>query len=179
MSRSKNTAADDSRADSRDDVDVRILQALRRLVRALDINSRRLAAKTGVTTAQLSCLKMLDIPDFSTATEIARSVHLSPSTVVGILDRLEDKSLVERARDARDRRVVRITLTRAGRRLIAETPHPVRDLLERRRGVLKRAEAERIADALECLVDLLGASELDGTTPYGALRGGRSSTEQL
>ena len=151
------------------ETDARILQALRRLMRALDINSRRLAAETGLTSGQLSCMKLLSQDDVDTATAVARGVHLSPSTVVGIFDRLEEKRLIERVRDKKDRRVVRVTLTTEGRRLVRETPHPVTDLLEREGNGLSRDESARIADALESLVKVLGATELDGSTPYGEL----------
>jgi len=149
--------------------DVRIVHALRRLLRALEINSRRLAAETGVTSAQLSCMKMLDLPDVDTATEVARRVHLSPSTVVGILDRLEDRKYITRKRDGRDRRVVRVTLTREGKTLVRKTPHPVRNLLELQHNGLTEADAGHIADALEKLVGVLGATEFEVDSPYADL----------
>jgi DNA-binding MarR family transcriptional regulator len=149
--------------------DVRIVHALRRLVRALEINSRRLAAETGVTSAQLSCMKMLDLEDVDTATEVARRVHLSPSTVVGILDRLEDRKYITRQRDGRDRRVVRVKLTKEGKALVRKTPHPVRNLLELQRNGLTESDANRIADSLEKLVGVLGATELEVDSPYSDL----------
>ncbi len=147
----------------------RILVALRRIARVLDMNSRRLAARKGVTSIQLLCLNMLANGQADTATEIAGLVHLSPSTVVGVLDRLEAKQLIERRRDTKDRRVVRISLTRKGRNLSSRTQHPVRDMLERSRNGLSRGDAERIAGALEQLVEILGADDIDGVTPYGEL----------
>jgi DNA-binding MarR family transcriptional regulator len=160
--------------DRRAESGVRILHALRRLMRLLDIQSRRLAAEKHVTSAQLFAMKMLDIDEVDTATEVARRVHLSPSTVVGILDRLEEKGLVERRRDHADRRVVRISLTADGSKLIRETPHPVQDLLAERHGGMSAEEERRIADALEALVIHLGGDGVDGVTPYGELddRGG-------
>lgn len=149
--------------------DVRIMHALRRLVRALEINSRRLAAETGVTSAQLSCMKMLDLKDVDTATEVARRVHLSPSTVVGILDRLEDRKYITRQRDGRDRRVVRVNLTEEGRALVRKTPHPVRNLLELQSNGLTETDAGHIADALEMLVGVLGATDLEVESPYADL----------
>ncbi len=149
--------------------DVRIIHALRRLMRALEINSRRLAAETGVTSAQLSCMKMLDLKDVDTATEVARRVHLSPSTVVGILDRLEDRNYLTRQRDGRDRRVVRVNLTDEGRTLVRNTPHPVRNLLELQRNGLSEADATSIADSLERLVGVLGATEFEVDSPYADL----------
>ncbi|MBN1460560.1 MAG: MarR family transcriptional regulator, partial [Armatimonadetes bacterium] len=135
----------------------RILVALRRVGRVLDIHSRRLAAESNVTSVQLFTLKMLSLDGVDTATEVARRVHLSPSTVVGILDRLEEKDYIERRRDTMDRRVVRVTLTPAGREVIRITPHPVEDLLGREFEGLTDPDAERVAEAMEMLVRALGA----------------------
>jgi DNA-binding MarR family transcriptional regulator len=147
----------------------RILVALRRVGRALDIHSRRLASDSNVTSVQLFTLKMLHLDGVDTATEVAKRVHLSPSTVVGILDRLEEKNYIERRRDTKDRRVVRVTLTPAGEDIVRSTPHPVEVLLGREFDGLSDAEAEEVAEALELLVGALGASDIDGETPLGEL----------
>jgi DNA-binding MarR family transcriptional regulator len=151
------------------DPTTRIIHALRRLTRALDIHSRRLAAEKDVTSVQLFCMKMLAHDGVDTATEVARKVHLSPSTVVGVLDRLEAKGMIERARDREDRRVVRVVLTRKGRDLIKKTPDPVEDLLRRQSNEVAPGETGRLADAIERLVAALGAEEIDASTPYGEL----------
>jgi DNA-binding MarR family transcriptional regulator len=150
---------------------VRILHALRRIMRLLDIHSRRLAAEKDVTSAQLFAMKMLATEGVDTATEVARRVHLSPSTVVGILDRLEEKKLILRRRDQADRRVVRVKLTEMGSRLIRETPHPIQDLLAERHNDMSPQEERRIAEALEALVSHLGGDDIDRATPHGELAG--------
>lgn len=148
----------------------RILFSLRQLARALDIHSRRLASDKQVTSAQLFALKMLSRDDVDTASTVAGKMHLSASTVVGILDRLEEKDLITRSRDREDRRVVRVTLTPRGRDLIRETPHPVEDLLRRKTdGGLSDSEADWIADALEMLVEALGAGTVEAEKPLGEL----------
>ena len=50
---------------------------------------------------------------------IAQHVQVSPSTVIGILDRLEAKGLIQRERDREDRRLVQVSLTEPGRGLVA------------------------------------------------------------
>jgi len=162
----KNTTGGRSTAtDSHD----RILHSLRRIARALDISSHKLAAKKGVTSVQLLCLSTLAAGAADTATAVAQLMHLSPSAVVGILDRLQAKGLVERKRDAEDRRVVRVVLTRKGRSIVGKTQHPIQNLLESRGKNLSKAETKQIADTLDRLVEVLGAEDIDGETPYGKL----------
>ena len=61
---------------------------------------------------QLMCLRTVIANGPLTATAISREIHVSPSTVVGILDRLEDKGLIRRERGREDRRIVFVTATK-------------------------------------------------------------------
>ena len=78
--------------------DLRILRALRRITRSIALHSRQLSAGSNITAPQLVCLRTVIDKGPLTATAISREMHVSPSTVVGVLDRLEDKGLVMRER---------------------------------------------------------------------------------
>ena len=49
--------------------------------------------------------------------ELGKKAGLEPSTMTGLLDRMERDGLVSRTMDPRDRRVIRINLTETGRQL--------------------------------------------------------------
>ena len=89
-----------------DNVELRVLSAIRKIIRSVSLYSRELKSKSQVTTPQLICLMAIVKNGPMTATTISREVFLSPSTIVGILDRLEQKGLVNRERSERDRRIV-------------------------------------------------------------------------
>ncbi len=76
----------------------RILTAIRRIIRSVDIYSHKLGLSSGVTVPQLSCLLRIVEGAPLTLKDLAVAVDLSPSTLVGIVDRLEQKGLVRRAR---------------------------------------------------------------------------------
>ena len=148
----------------------RIIHAIRMLVRALDVLSRKLATSSGVTSPQLACLRYVVSSGQATATDVARNVHLSPSTVVGIIDRLEEKGLVIRERDTGDRRIVHLTATDLGTALVQETPHPVRAMFDDRiENDLTDDDYERIAQSLEDIVHALGATESEPDKPADEL----------
>lgn len=127
-------------------------------MRAFDVQSRALMAAHQITGPQLLCLiEILDQRD-TTAKELAGEVHLSPSTLVGILDRLEGKELIERSRDTEDRRRVRIRATKAGERVAREAPAPFEAGVHRALGRLPRAEQAAITRNLERLAEVLEAS---------------------
>jgi DNA-binding MarR family transcriptional regulator len=84
------------------------LRHVRRLLRqrfAADL------AHTNLTAPQISLLSLLTDTDGQRLDQLSRRLHLSHSTVSGIVDRLARKGLVERRPDAADRRVSRVFLT--------------------------------------------------------------------
>lgn len=145
-----------------DNVELRVLSAIRKIIRAVDLYSRELKSKSRVTTPQLICLMAIVKSGPMTATTISREVFLSPSTIVGILDRLEQKGLVSRERSERDRRIVTVTATSSGFDLVAQSPSPLQESLRTRLQILPTEEQERIAESLEHVVALMEAHDIDG-----------------
>lgn len=141
--------------------DLEILQSLRRILRAVDIHSRRLSTTYRVTSPQLVCLLSLIEKGPLTITALARNVSLSPSTVIGIVDRLEEKGLALRKRSTEDRRRVLVSVTQAGADLARNAPSPLRDNLVARLDALPEDELDGIASALEKLVGFMEARQLD------------------
>lgn len=135
--------------------DLRIMKALRRILRSVDVYSRKLSAEHGVTGPQLLCMTKLDELGSLTIRELSKEVFLSPSTLVGIIDRLEAGGFVERQRSVRDRRKVRVFLTESGRGVIERSPSPLQDSLGA--GIERLPELERatITLALERICELM------------------------
>ncbi len=140
--------------------DLRILRALRRITRSIALHSRQLAACSNITAPQLVCLRAVIERGPLTATAISREIHVSPSTVVGILDRLEDKGLIRRERGREDRRIVFVSATEAGRALAVDTPSPLQQKLSDALKSLPELEQATITLSLERIVKLM---ESDGT----------------
>lgn len=144
-------------------VELTILQALRRIIRAVDIHSRALASRYGVTGPQLVCLSTLCDSGPMTSAELSRKVFVSASTITGIVDRLERDGLVECKRDETDRRRVLLNPTGDGYKLAHTAPSPMQDQLMKRVRELPQAEQEQISSSLQRVVDLLEARSLDAS----------------
>lgn len=102
-----------------------LLKAIRRLARAIDIQSRQFDRELGLTLPQYIVLTAVHDLQNGTNREIAAAADASPATVVGILDKLEAKGLIMRARSTSDRRSVHIRLTEKGAETLALTPFPL------------------------------------------------------
>jgi DNA-binding MarR family transcriptional regulator len=139
----------------------RILIAIRRVIRSMDVYSRKIYAVLGLTTPQLLCLDALGKNDHMITKELARTVNLSESTVIGIVDRLEAKQYVTRHRSQEDRRKVYLTLTKAGRGVLNKTPSLLQDKFSAALTKLDDKEQNTITQSLERVVELMEAKDLD------------------
>ena len=83
----------------------------------LQAASKAMLRRHGVTGAQRLALRIIGRFPALTQGRLAELLHLHPSTVTGILDRLERGSLIRRWSDPRDARRVLSGLTPAGRDL--------------------------------------------------------------
>jgi len=92
---------------------------------------------------------------------ISKSIFLSPSTIVGILDRLESRGLVSRERDSNDRRIVKVTASDEGMKLAEAAPSPLQDSLANALKQLPELEQATIALSLQRIVDLMEAEQLE------------------
>ena len=70
-----------------------------------------------VTVTEMHILDAIGDDGVRTVTELAAAAMVTVSTMTIAINRLEGKKLVERVRDTADRRVVRVRLTEAGRRI--------------------------------------------------------------
>ncbi len=138
----------------------RVLAALRRIVQAIDLHSRQLLAECEVTAPQLVCLHALSADGPLTSRELADKVHISASTLVGILDRLEAKELISRRRNPEDRRAVFVDLTRQGITFVATAPSPLQTALADRLRQLSVRHQRELAESLEEVVRLMQAETL-------------------
>lgn len=141
--------------------ELRILQSIRRIIRAVEIHSHRLVQEYEITGPQLGCLLALAKGGPATITQLARMVYQSPSTVVGIVDRLADKGLAVRERSSIDRRQVQVCVTEAGHALIANTPSPLQETLADALKNLPELEQVSITLALERVVEMMEARKID------------------
>jgi len=140
--------------------ELRIFQSLRRIIRAIEIHSQKLSHDHQITGPQLGCLLAIKQHGELTTTRLAHTVFLSPSTVVGIVDRLEEKGLVTRTRNAKDRRQVHICLTESGKLLTGSAPSPLQETLASGLKNLQILELVSITLALDKLVNLMEAGEI-------------------
>lgn len=138
-----------------------VMSALRRIIRAIDLHSRSLVHRYGLTGPQLVVLKELVSRSPGTVGELARAVNLSQATVTGILDRLEKKSMVTRVRSADDRRKVLVSHANAARQVLAGAPPLLQEHFIAGFCRLPDWEQHQILSSLQRIVALMEAGDVE------------------
>ncbi len=83
------------------------------------VGSQRLLRR-GVSMSNLHVLSMVERHGELAMSRIAEALDISLSNATGLVDRMEERGLVERVRDAEDRRVVHVRLSEAGRDALSD-----------------------------------------------------------
>jgi DNA-binding MarR family transcriptional regulator len=142
-----------------DGVAEQIMRALRRIIRAVDLRSRFLVNRYGLTGPQLVVLRELSRQGEVPAGELTKAVHLSQATVTGIIDRLEKRGLVHRGRSERDKRCVLVRLTPTGRDVLTRAPPLLHESFVSELNKLRDWERTQILSSLQRVVSMMEAKD--------------------
>lgn len=137
------------------------LRALRRILRATDSGSRKLAAATGLTPSQLMVLREVEAREGATPGAIALHLQFSHATITAIIDRLAALGLVTRTRSERDKRQILLDATDDGRRRLEEAPDLLQEIFAHRFAALPAWEQAMMLASVERLAAILNAANLD------------------
>ena len=140
-----------------------IVYSIRRLMQAGELYTKELHKVYNISSAQLNCIMTLHENGPLPLSHIARYILVNSSTVTGIIDRLEDKGVVKRARTSQDRRVVTVELTDTGRILAENAPPPIQYKIIDGLNKLSEAEIDSISCSLTKLTDMLDVKDLEVT----------------
>lgn len=132
-----------------------IILALRKIMQQMDFHSRRLNKCYGLTAPQIICLYEIYEHGIMTLSTLSKRVYLSMSTLVGVIDRLEEKELVLRTRDIKDRRIIYINITEKGKEFVCAVPYLLHNRLNENLQALEEHEQITLANSINLLVNLL------------------------
>jgi DNA-binding MarR family transcriptional regulator len=133
-----------------------VFDNLRRVIQIVYGYSNRAQRVGGLTGPQLWAIKVLSDSAPVRVSDLARQMYLNPSTVVGILDRLEAKGLAVRTRSKRDHRVVEVELTDKGKAISERSPSVAQGMLLHGLEGLSGHDLRVVSEGLEALVSILG-----------------------
>lgn len=138
-----------------------ILIALRRIMRATDLQSQQLSRQSGLTVPQLLVMQAIAKEGSPSTSTLARHIVVSQATVTRIIDRLERDGLVKREKSSKDKRVVNVRLTDAGHAKLEVAPEPLQAEFLRRYRELESWEQQMLKSSLLRVASMMDAEHLD------------------
>ena len=142
------------------DIKDQVLIALRKIIQAIDLNSKQLVKRVGLTGPQLIILQYISSAKRISVGEVAKNVSLSQGTVTGILERMEKRNLVRRERGRRDKRRVMVQVTDTGKALLTTAPPVMQESFLKKFTKLESWEQTMILSALQRLVSMMDARSI-------------------
>jgi DNA-binding MarR family transcriptional regulator len=97
---------------------------------ALEVTSKRMEAKFGITAQQRMVVRIVGKYPGATAGRIAELLRVHRATVSVALNRLEQRGIIKRSRDEADFRRVTVTLTKRGKALDIRSSGTVESAVE-------------------------------------------------
>jgi DNA-binding MarR family transcriptional regulator len=136
-----------------------VLTSLRRIVRAIELQSKRLIKSCGLTGPQLTVMKEIKKNPDKPISELSRHISLSQATVTSILDRLEQQGFVKRQRNEKDKRAVNLILTEKAENILIKDPSLLQDDFFENFEKLMDWEKSMILSSLQRLANMMSGSK--------------------
>ncbi len=137
-----------------------VMIALRKIIQAIDMNSKKLVKRVGLTGPQLVILQEISNLGEVTAGEVARAVSLSQATLTGILERMEKRGLLSRQRSEQDKRRVMVRITDRGVKVLDDAPPLMQEEFVDEFSSLLEWEQNMILSSLQRLVSIMDAKAI-------------------
>jgi DNA-binding MarR family transcriptional regulator len=139
---------------------LKLLRVLWALDHALNARSKAMGREIGLTGPQRTALRLVGLSPGISSGELAAELHLHPSTLTGVLERLVRRGLLERKADPFDARRALLRLTPAGAKLLQRRKNTIEEVV--RIALQKESKAE-LRTLVEVLARITAALDESGS----------------
>ncbi len=141
--------------DSPEDAVIKVERLLRHVAFIIKKRGRDILVDFGITSPQFSALLVLREHPNITMGELCDKLFLACSTATDLVDRMEKNGFLERKRDTQDRRVIRLSMSEMGKRVISEVVAARRRYVSSILEKLTEEEINQLAQSLNRLHSLM------------------------
>jgi DNA-binding MarR family transcriptional regulator len=140
-----------------------ILIDIRKIVRSINLESKRVQKDFGISIPQLLCLGHIDraANKVTTHGELMKLLSLNSSTISGIINRLEKRDFAKRLPKTGDKRVTYIGITEKGSEVVRQAPDILHDQLATKIKSLPDSTQLKIKEALDIIVGAMEIEEVE------------------
>lgn len=142
-----------------------VLINIRKIIRSINLESKRIQKEYGISIPQYLCLNFLNSSEEyrATAKEIGAHLNLNASTVSGIVSRLEKKGYLAKLPNQSDKRSTYIYLTAIGEKMVSSMPDLLHEKLTKKLKSLSGKDLENLQQAMELLVEFMEVEDVDAS----------------
>lgn len=133
----------------------RMVELIPQMIRGCSRQEHNSLTRGEITLPQLFVMECLARRKSCPMHEIARELDITRPAATGLINRLISQQLVTREHDARDRRVVRVSITAKGRKMLSNIWNQKRRTLERVFAQIAPGERAQYLKTLERVVEIL------------------------
>ncbi|MEH0155789.1 MarR family transcriptional regulator [Limibacter armeniacum] len=140
-----------------------ILIDIRKIVRSINLESKRIEKQYGISIPQLLCLDYLkNKEDFQASNgELKNFLKLNASTITGLISRLEKKGLIAKLPKKADKRVSYITITAYGVKLLESIPPLMHERLTQKLQTMPEDELNQMQKSFKQIVKIMDIEDVD------------------
>jgi DNA-binding MarR family transcriptional regulator len=158
----RGTTSSEKRADT-----TKIVQGLRRIVKALHAYSQDVHQAYGLTGPQLWALKTIEAHRRLSIGQMAAALAVHQSSASILVTRLEKRGLIRRTRGRGDQRVVELELTKRGATVVAGAPEAAQGRLLHSLEAMKPSLVREIRQCLDRPVAAMEATDMKARFFFG------------
>lgn len=140
-----------------------VLKVLRKIIRAIDLNSKKIFKKYNLSGPQLLILKDLSEQGSCPVGSLAKRVSLSHATVTEIVDRLEKKGYVKRVKSQEDKRKIFVVLEDRAEEVLAQKPSLIQERFIEEFSKLPDWEQSLILSNFQKVASLMDAEDIEAS----------------
>ena len=148
-----------------------IADNIRALIRAVSLDTFKMSRQYHLSKAQSKVLKCLHNFGPLSSAELSRILLVTPPNLTGVIDLLEKKGFIERARKVGDRRICLISLTEEGENLSHKLYDPIEKKLCSELADMEFEEVQQLYESVKLIqksMDAKGELEASSNSEKGA-----------
>mgnify|MGYP000306623236 CR=1 FL=1 len=142
-----------------------ILTSMRKIVRALSIESKTIEKEYGLSIPQFLFLGQLENSENYQLSqkELKERLNLNSSTVTGIMNRLLKRGYIAKLPKSGDKRINHITLTASGIKILERAPNVLHDRLAKKLDAISKEDREMVRKSLEIITNAMEIKEVEAS----------------
>ena len=142
-----------------------IIISIRKILRSVNLESKRIQKEHGLSIPQLLVLTYLNnqLEFKATHKEVTKYLNLNSSTITGIISRLEKKDYIIRKVNPDDRRVSYIALTALGQKLLQSTPKLMHERLAHKLKEADPSKVQELEKAFNLVIEFMGIEDVEAS----------------